>query len=142
MIECPINLPIDEITGNRPPDIDLAADYLELSAIFAHNRQSQSSNLIDIQELLAESEYLDVQEEIENRESVAAAAVERIASRHRALGNAYPFELDESGYIVSFIPEDPDLAQTAYLIALFLSNLSDVTELLGHPDIHPYETGR
>ena len=60
-----------------------------------------------------------------------------MASRKRALGTAYPFDLDERGRVVFFTAEEPDLGQGAYLVSLLLSNLRAVTPLLDGSHAHP-----
>ncbi len=135
----PVYLPSDEFGGVNPPDLDLAADYLELKAAVSPVGQSYSSEIVDALEIAAESEFEDVNEEVETRESVATGAVTRIRLRQRALGSAYPFSTDEFGSIVSFQAETPDLGQAAYLVSLVLSNLRAITPLLDGSELHPSE---
>ena len=136
----PIYLPTDEFGGIDPPDLDLAADYLELKAAVSPVGQSYSAEIVDALEMAADSEFEDVNEEIETRESVATGAVARIGFRQRTLGSAYPFATDEFGSTVSFLvdlAETPDLGQAAYLVSLILSNLRAVTPLLDGSELHP-----
>ncbi len=130
-------LPPDDFGGSRPPDFDLAADYLELSAAVSCDRLSTYADVIDALELPAEREFADVDAEIHDRETVAFGAVERIDSRKRALGTAYPFTVDDSGSVIAYIRDRPDLAQTAYLVSLLLSNLRAITPLFDGTDLHP-----
>lgn len=130
-------LPSDEFTGYGPPDLDLAADYLELKAVFSSEGQSFSEDIVDALELAAEAEYADVNAEMESREEVAAGAVARMTSRMRVLGAAYPFDLDRRGDAIVFTADEPDLAQSAYLISLLLSNLRSLSPLLDGSDLHP-----
>ena len=134
-----VYLPADEFGGTSPPDLDLAADYLELKAALSSVGQSYSSDIANALEMAAEGEYKDVHEEIERREAVATGAITRIGLRHRALGKAYPFSADERGSTVSFLAETPDLGQAAYLVSLLLSNLRAITPLLDGSEIHPSE---
>ena len=124
-------LPSDE------PDPDLAADYLELKAVFSEERQSFSQDIVDALALAADSEFADVDAEMKNREEVADGAVARMASRKRVLAATYPFELDERGDVISFVVEEPDLGQTAYLLSLLLSNLRAVSPMLNGSEMHP-----
>ena len=133
----PVYLPSDEFSGIGAPDIDLAADYLELKAILSREGQSYSEDIVDALELAAEAEFDDVNDEIENREEVAAGAVARITSRKRILSAAYPFDLDDSGAEIAFTSNKPDLGQTAYLVSLLLSNLHYVSPLLDGSHMHP-----
>ncbi len=133
----PVYLPSDEFAGTAPPNLDLAADYLELKAVLSSEGQSFSEDIVDTLELAAESRFEDVNAEIEAREEVAAGAVNRMASRRLALEGAYPFELDARGRVVSFTATEPDLGQAAYLVSLLLSNLRAVTPLLESSHAHP-----
>ena len=133
----PVYLPADEFGGTNPPDLDLAADYLELKAALSPVGQSYSTEIVNALELAADGEYKDVDEEMETREAVATGAVTRIGLRQRALGRAYPFEADESGSTVSFVAETPDLGQAAYMVSLILSNLRAITPLLDGSELHP-----
>ena len=124
-------LPPDE------PDPDLAADYLELKAIFSEEGQSFSQDIVDVLALAADSEFAGVDAEMKNREEVADGAVARMASRKRVLAATYPFELDDWGDVISFVVEEPDLGQTAYLLSLLLSNLRAVSPMLDGSEMHP-----
>ena len=124
-------LPPDE------PDPDLAADYLELKAIFSEEGQSFSQDIVDVLALAADSEFAGVDAEMKNREEVADGAVARMASRKRVLAATYPFELDDWGDVISFVVEEPDLGQTAYLLSLLLSNLRAVSPMLDSFEMHP-----
>ena len=132
-----VYLPSDEFGGRRPPNLDLAADYLELRAVFSEERQSLSRDIIDALELAAEREFGDAHSGIEIGEEVATGAVLRIESRKRALATAYPFELDEWGDVVIFSAENPNLGQAAYLVSLLLSNLRALTPMLDGSRLHP-----
>ena len=134
-----VYLPSDEFGGNEPPNLDLAADYLELRALFAADGQSFSEDIVDALEIAADARFEDVNAEIEAREDVAAGAVTRMASRKRALATAYPFELDQRGSMILFTATEPDLGQAAYLVSLLLSNLRAVTPLLDGSQVHPSE---
>ncbi len=132
-----VYLPTDEFGGTKPPNLDMAADYLELKAALSPVGQSYSAEIVDALEIAADREFEGVEEEIETREVVAAEAVERIRLRQRALGAAYPFATDEEGSTVCFLAETPNLSQSAYLVSLILSNLRAITPLLDQPGLHP-----
>ena len=132
-----VHLPSDEFVGIGPHNLDLAADYLELKALLSGEGQSFSKDIVDALDLAAESEYPDVDSEIETREEITAAAVDRMMSRRSILGAAYPFELDDHGDAIAFDVDDPDLGQTAYLISLILSNLRSLSPLLSGSALHP-----
>ena len=131
--------PSDEFYDSYAPDLDLAADYLELNALFSEDGQSFSEYIVDALERTAETDFTDVDEEIKNREEVAAGAVARMSSRKRILAESYPFDIDDDGNVIFFIGEQPDLGQTAYIVSLILSNLKSVSPLLVANDVHPTE---
>ena len=130
-------LPSDEFDDHRPPDLDLAADYLELKAVFSGDGQSFSQDIVNTLELAAEADFGDVDAEIRFREEIAAGAVARMISRKRVLAAAYPFDLDDRGHVIFFTAEEPDLGQTAYLVSLILSNLRGLSPLLDGSDMYP-----
>ncbi len=129
-------LPPDAFASG-PPDLDLAADYLELKAVFSPRRQSFSGDIVDALELAAAAEFPDVDAEMKSREEVAGGAISRMASRKRVLEGAYPFELDRHGDVIEFIAIEPDLAQSAYLVSLLLSNLRALSPVLDESGFHP-----
>ena len=132
-----VYLPPDEFGGTKRPNLDLAADYLELKAIFSKEKESFSRDIIDALNFTADSELADVDAEMKNREEVADGAVARMASRKRVLAATYPFELDDRGDVISFVVEELDLGQTAYLLSLLLSNLRAVSPMLDGSEMHP-----
>ena len=132
-----VYLPPDAFGGREPPDLDLAADYLELGAVFSGDGQSFSADIVDALELAAEAGSDDVDAEMRNREEVAAGAVARMSSRKRILSAAYPFDLDDRGDTVVFTAERPDPGQAAYLVSLLLSNLRALSPLLDGSTMHP-----
>ena len=132
-----VYLPSDEFVGRGVPDLDLAADFLELTAVFSEDQQSFSEDIVDALELAAEMGFDDVDTEMKTREDVAASAVARMISRKRVLAEDYPFDIDECGATIFFTAEEPDLGQTAYLVSLVLSNLRALSPLLNGSDMHP-----
>ena len=130
-------LPSDEFDGHGTPDLDLAADYLELKAVFSGDGQSFSQDIVDALDLAAEADFRDVDAEIRFREDIAAGAVARMTSRKRVLAAAYPFDLDDQGNVISLAVEEPDFGQTAYLVSLILSNLRALSPLLDGSAMHP-----
>ena len=129
--------PSDEFVGRQAPNLDLAADYLELKAICSEHGQSFSEDIVDFLELSADAEFDDVDTEMRVREDIAAGAVARMTSRKHILSTSYPFELDNYGDVVSFTATEPDLGQTAYLVSLILSNLRAISPLLDGSTMHP-----
>ena len=132
-----VYLPSDEFGGADRRNLDLAADYLELRAAFSQDSQSFSQDIVGALELSGHRPFAGASGNSEARQNVATDAVNRMASRQRALTKAYPFELDKWGEVVSFTAENPDLGQTAYLVSLLLSNLPALSPLLGDSQLHP-----
>ena len=133
------NFPTDDFAFGKSHNVDLAADFLELSALFSEERQSLSEDIVNALELAAEMEYENVDEEVKNREEVAGMAVARMAFRKRVLATSYPFDIDDSGDVIYYTGEEKDLGHTAYLVSLILSNLRPVSPLLVGSGVHPSE---
>ena len=129
-------LPSDAFSGNRN-DPDLAADYLELTAFFSSGHQALSQSITDALELAAEEDYETIEEELQAREEAASSAIARIGQRRRVLGDAYPFDVDDAGDVVTFECGDLSFGQAAYLISLVLSHLSSVSDVLTGTPVHP-----
>lgn len=134
-------LPADEFAEQfadvLSKNFDIAADFLELSALLSYEGQAFSNDIIRTLEQLAEGEYEDVDAEIKMREDAATAAVNCMASRKNILSESYPFEIDNYGDVVYFIGDLYDVGQNAYLLSLILSNLKSITPLLNRDGVHP-----
>lgn len=120
-----IGLPLDSLD-----DTDIAADYLELMAAFSRDGQSSAADIVGAADIEAEAEYSDVDDEMRGHESVADAALRRIATRRDALEEAYPFHLDFTAGVLSLDVTQLDLPGTAYVLSLLLANLRPVSPLL------------
>lgn len=139
-------LPVDEINSGTP-NLDLAADYLELSAYLS----SESCALV--QSLRAETGTVsgndrgDVDAQIKNMEEVMDGTRKRIRRRMKALGKAYPFTLTRNGQdTLEYIRDNAEeksspyaLARVAYIVSLVLSNLKSMSPILEESEIHPAE---
>ena len=135
-----VYLPLDEFSGKCKPDLDLAADYLELTAFLSKDLQALSQDIIDSLELAADEDFTDLDSEVKTREEIAAGAIYRMDLRRRTLEReSYPFEIDETGNVISFSAEEPTLGQAAYLVSLILSNLRAVSPLISDTEIYPTE---
>ena len=134
-----LSFPSDEFAIGRSIDIDIAADYLELNALFSNESQSFSEDIVSALELAADTEYDDVDAEVRTREEVAARTVARMASRKRVLATSYPFDIDDNGDVIFYTGDKTDHGHTAYLVSLILSNLKSVSPLLVGSEAHPTE---
>ena len=132
-----VYLPPDEFGGADRQNVNLAADYLELKAVFSKSGQSFSQDIVGALKLTDHTPFDGGDTEMEGREDVVTGAVDCMESRKQALTTAYPFELDEWGDAIFFTAENPDLGQAAYLISLLLSNLRAVTPVLDGTELHP-----
>jgi hypothetical protein len=128
--------PLDEF-DTKNPNFDLAADYLELTAFFSEEARSFTKDLINATEIGAEDDYESVDEEMADREEIVSGAVRRIEGRRAALGDAYPFVLDDGGDILTYIAQEPSNGQAAYLLSLVLSHLKAVSPILAGSPVHP-----
>lgn len=128
--------PHDEI-DTKNPNFDLAADYLELTAFFSDQSRSFTKDLINATEIGAEDDYSDVNEEMTDREEIVSGATRRIERRRDALREAYPFTLDESGDVLTYLGQEPSNGQAAYLLSLILSHLKAVSPILDGSVVYP-----
>jgi hypothetical protein len=131
--------PHDEIDTNIP-NFDLAADYLELTAFFSDQSRAFTKDLINATEIGAEDDYNDVDEEMTRREEIVSGAVGRIDGRRRALGEAYPFTLDENGDVLTYAGQELSHGRAAYILSLVLSHLKAVSPILDGSAVYPTDT--
>ena len=130
-------LPTDAVSGSSI-DVDLAADYLELTAFFADDSAARTSDLANAASLGGGEGHINLQEEMdEGVEEIVSSAVYRIQTRQDALDSAYPFELDTHGDVLTCRLDEKSPGQTAYVLSLVLSNLRSVSPVLGGSDLHP-----
>ncbi|KJE35052.1 hypothetical protein UF64_10165 [Thalassospira sp. HJ] len=128
--------PIDEIHAPKP-NCDLAADYLELTAFFSKDAQAFTKDLVNASEIGAEEDYLDVDDEVINREEIISGAISRIDGRKNALGDSYPFSMDDNGDLLTFFRDELTHGQAAYLLCLVLSHLKSVSAVLDGTIVYP-----
>ena len=128
--------PHDEI-DTKNPNFDLAADYLELTAFFSDQSRVFTKDLVNAAEIGADEDYCDVDEEMTDREEIVSGAVRRIEGRCRALGEAYPFTLDENGDVLTYVGQEPSYGQAAYILSLVLSHLKAVSPILDGSTVYP-----
>ena len=130
-------LPTDVVTGSAI-DVDLAADYLELTAFFAVDGTARTTDLANAASIGAAEDHVDVQAEMfDGEEEIVSSAASRIKTRGNALGTAYPFVLDDRGDVLNCELNEESFGQTAYVLSLVLSNLRAVTPILEGSDLHP-----
>ena len=130
-------LPIDEVTGS-PINVDLAADFLELTAFFADDSTALTSELANAASLGAAEDHADLQGEMqEGEEEIVSSAVSRIETRLGALDSTYPFRLDSTGDLLKYKLDEESLGQAAYILSLVLSNLRALTPVLDDSGLHP-----
>ena len=133
-------LPPDSVTGS-PPDFNLAADFLELSAFFAETRSAPVLEIKNTIDIGAPEEPVDVDDEMRaGSEEAVSGTVNLIETRGSALGPAYPYKLDSSGDMLECMWQGDSLGQAAYVLCLILSNLRSISPLLGSSPVHPDDT--
>ena len=137
-MKSPIYLPLDEVVGTNP-DLDRAADFLELSAFFSPEGETITSSLGNDVSISAEEKSTGPRvERTQNEEELVIGAVNRINERYCTLDASYPFRLDRDGDILRFLAvNDFSLGQAAYVLCLILSNLKSVSAVLIGSDVHP-----
>ena len=129
--------PIDDATGDGI-DFDRIADFLELTTFFANDCTTLVSDIANQAIIGAAEEPADLDEEMRRGvEEVVSGAVLRIEERRIALDTAYPFELDNDGNSLTYIPAQPSVGQAAYILSLVLSNLRALSPILDGSDVHP-----
>lgn len=121
----------------KNPNFDLAADYLELTAFFSDQSRAFTKDLVNAREIGADEDYDDVDAEMTDREEIVSGAARRIDGRCRALGEAYPFVLDENGDVLTYIGQELSYGQAAYILSLILSNLKAVSPILNGSTVYP-----
>ena len=130
-------LPTDVVTGHKI-DFDRAADFLELSAFFSPYEMSLTSELANAASIGAAEDHADLQDEMENgEEEIVSGTVNRIDSRQRALGCAYPFDLDNAGDVLSCVLVEDSVGHAAYVLSLLLSNLQSFSAILSGSRYYP-----
>ena len=73
--------PLDEVAGSSI-DLDRAADYLELAALFAQDSTVTTSVLTNQADIASEDNNLDLDDEMQSaQEDVVSSTVERIVRR-------------------------------------------------------------
>lgn len=133
----PLILPLDEVTGRRI-NVDLAADYLELTAFFASDGTARASDLANAASVGPEEGLGELGEEMAHgAEEIVTSAVYRIKLRQKALDSTYPFELDREGSTVTCVFEEASFGHSTYILSLVLSHLRAVSPVLADPDLHP-----
>lgn len=133
-------IPQDQLTGAEP-NFALAADLLELTALFAPERRALIAELTSALEI-GQDEYENLDAMVQTRDRISGETSSEIETRARQLGGAYPFMLDLRGSILTFA-EEQNWGRTLYLLSLLLSHLpserSPVLERAGlvpdEPDI-------
>lgn len=142
-------LPIDEITGQEGINYNLAADFLELSALFSSESTAATAAVVNEASIGASEDYSNLTDEFVGRadlpseEEIHCGVVERVCDRKRVLNRSYPFTLDANGDWITYHPSattsDELLGPTAYTMSLLLSNLRGVSPILDDSNIHPNE---
>ncbi len=130
-------LPLDEVTGRRI-NVDLAADYLELTAFFASDDTARSSDLANAASVGPEEAMGKLQDELEKgAEEIVASAVHCIKTRQGVLGPTYPFNLDREGSTLTCVLDEESTGHSTYILSLVLSHLPAVSPVLSESRLHP-----
>jgi hypothetical protein len=127
-------VPQDELVG-KTPNLDLAADVMELSAFYAKTGVTLLSGLTNTLDI-GQDEYTNVNSAVVTREGLLNGVVAVLESRSRELGSAYPFELDGTGSSLKFL-EVGSWGKILYVISLILSHLPASTAVLEQAGLTP-----
>lgn len=140
-------LPIDEMTGQGGINYNMAADFLELSALFSPVSTVATADVVNETSIGASEDYSNLTDEFIGRadlpseEEIHCGVVERINDRKRVLNWSYPFTLDSNGDRITYRSNtgsaDESVGPTAYTLSLLLSNLRGVSSILDGSDVHP-----
>ena len=130
-------IPQDQLTGAEP-DFALAADLIELTALFSPDGRALTSDLNSALEI-GQDEYEDLDEVLQTRDRISFETVAELESRARQLDKAYPFKLDETGSTLIF-EEEKNWGRTLYVLSLVLSHLtSERSPVLERAGLLPIE---
>lgn len=129
--------PVDDATGDEI-DFDRVADFLELTAFFADDCNALVSDIANQATIAAEEDHADLDEAMrKGEEEIVSGTVLQIEGRRTALDTAYPFELDDNGSVLTYVPARPSVGQAAYILSLVLSNLRALSPILDGSGVHP-----
>ena len=121
-------LPIDELKDG-PRNLDLAADYIELNAFFSYDSKTLTSGISANIEIGA-PESSDQDLVMQENEDLVCGIVDKIGTRRNTLADAYPFDIDSNGDVVTCNLDESSFEQTAYVLSLLLSNLPSLSPIL------------
>lgn len=139
-------LPVDQI-NSETPNLDLSADYLELSAYLSRDSYALVQDLRAELGTVSGNDRGDVDKQMKHMEEVTDGTRKRIHQRMKTLGKAYPFVLDENGGdTLTYIQDGADeelspyaVGRVAYIVSLVLSHLRSMSPILEESEIHPTE---
>jgi hypothetical protein len=101
------------------------ADWLELTAIAAQSGQSRIFAIADVRDITQDEESEDVGDFDAGNDAIIGRVTTEIISRKEALQDAYPFEVDPSGRVLSVVNGNADrLGGLVYLACLFMSHVN------------------
>ena len=130
-------LPLDEFSGQRT-NTNLAADFLELSALSSADHMALTSELATEASIGAEEDHASLDDElIHGEELLVTSAVNELVTRQRVLGAVYPFRIDATGDLLTFEPDAESLGHAAYILCLLLSNLQSSSGILAGSRLCP-----
>jgi hypothetical protein len=130
-------IPQDQLTGSEPNFL-LAADLIELTALFATDNRAIVAELSSTLEI-GQDEYENLEEMLEKRDRLTTETTVEIETRLRLLGEAYPFRLDETGSTLTFV-DPPNWGRILYILALVISHLpSERSPVLERAGLLPTE---
>lgn len=131
-------IPQDQLTGSKP-DVALAADLIELTALFSADSRALLTELTSALEI-GQDEYEDLDEVIHTRDRLTVETATEIETRARQLKAAYPFRLDNGGSGLT-LEDGQNWGRTLYVLSLILSHLpSERSPVLERAGLLPTDT--
>jgi hypothetical protein len=101
----------------------ILADWLELQALSSANRQARILSISDIKDITQDAEAEDVADFDAETDGLIGRVTAEILRRATALSNAYPFQVNESGTLLTWT-EPSTVGGTVYLFCLLMCHVS------------------
>ncbi|MDB6025275.1 MAG: hypothetical protein JWM68_1498 [Verrucomicrobiales bacterium] len=101
----------------------ILADWLELQALASDNRNARVLSVSDVYDITQDTEEEDVGDFDAQSDDLVARVTAEIQRRIVALREAYPFQINDSGTILTWGPE-ATLGRTVYLFCLMICHVT------------------
>src|SRR5215212_8437260 len=109
------------LAPNYDADIEVKADWLELSAFFSKDGRIHLDNFVGSQDIAQDYEREDISDQDEFMEDLANSVLTEIQRRADIITDNYPFRVSEDGEILAFKPVEA-VGSACYLFCLIVSH--------------------